>query len=299
MYKIKQIPEDFVVEEVSDIIFSEGKFFCYKLVKRNFNTLSAIEFVAKMNNLRVSDFSFAGNKDRNALTSQIISVKKKIKNCSFKDIELFFLGNSSSPVSLGFLRGNDFKIVVRDIDEIPEIKREFVNFFGSQRFSVNNVSLGRALIKRDFEGFAKILGISVSGNNFVGAVSKVGKKMLSFYVHAYQSFIWNSAVELYLKENPYFDPVKKISIIGFGSDIDVFSEKILEKENISKRDFIIREIPDLSSEGTERFVWSLAENLKIGIIEDDDLNLGKKKVKIEFFLSKGSYATEFIKQNFS
>ena len=97
----------------------------------------------------------------------------------------------------------------------------------------------------------------------------------------------------------------KIPIAGFGTefkDYDAIIEKIINKimddEGLCLRDFIIRRIPELSSEGGIREMYAEAKNLKIGKLEDDELNKGKKKIKISFILDKGCYATEFIKQLF-
>jgi tRNA(Glu) U13 pseudouridine synthase TruD len=76
-------------------------------------------------------------------------------------------------------------------------------------------------------------------------------------------------------------------------------EKIMEKENINFQDFVIRAIPDLSSAGTERKLYVEIKDLKIGELENDELNIGMKKIKVSFSLGKGSYATEVIKAMFA
>jgi tRNA(Glu) U13 pseudouridine synthase TruD len=61
---------------------------------------------------------------------------------------------------------------------------------------------------------------------------------------------------------------------------------------------VIKEFPELSSEGTERDVFAEAQKLSIGELEGDELNPGRKKVKLSFVLQPGSYATEFVRQLF-
>ena len=73
----------------------------------------------------------------------------------------------------------------------------------------------------------------------------------------------------------------------------------MQQEGINPNNFVIRAIPDLSSEGLMRPVRTKIKNLKISDLENDDLNEGMKKVKMEFSLSKGSYATEAIKSLFN
>ena len=300
MYVVKQIPEDFIVDEISNIEFKPGRYYCYWLKKKDYATLAAIQLVAKANNIPVLNFSWAGNKDRKAVTKQLISVKNQsLYKVEFKDVELVFAGTLDRPVSLGMLKGNDFLIIIRNIEKIPQIKEKFINYFGEQRFSENNARVGRAMIKGDFQKAAELLKLDVKDNNFISAIRSLPKKVLSLYIYAYQSLIWNMAVEFYIKDNPKFDQSAELVIVGFGSEnLDRYTKKILEAENISQKDFIIKQLPDISSEGSQRKVWAKAENMKINNLEDDELNTGKKKVKLEFFLPKGCYATEFIKQNF-
>ncbi|MBL7051626.1 MAG: tRNA pseudouridine(13) synthase TruD, partial [Nanoarchaeota archaeon] len=71
--KIKQIEEDFVVNEVLELEISEnGKNYYYLMTKKNWNTLDLVKEIKKR--LKVRDVGFAGLKDRKAITSQYISV---------------------------------------------------------------------------------------------------------------------------------------------------------------------------------------------------------------------------------
>ncbi len=299
MYVIKHIPADFVVNEVTDIEFKPGKFFCYWLNKDDYTTLAAIKVIAKENNLSFTDFSFAGNKDRRAITRQLISVKNhKLKKTKFDKISLEFAGTLDHPVSLGMLKGNEFIIIMRNISKLPDFKEEFVNLFGEQRFSENNAEIGRAIVKSDFKKATELLKLDVDASNYVAALTTMPKKILSLYIHAFQSFLWNNAVELFIQDSPEYNPYTEMPIVGFASeDLDKYTQEGIKQVDISPRDFIINALPDLSSEGTFRDVWAKSHNLKVGKLEDDECYKGKKKLKIEFFLRKGSYATEFIRQN--
>ncbi|MFH0701777.1 MAG: tRNA pseudouridine(13) synthase TruD, partial [Candidatus Woesearchaeota archaeon] len=75
MYLLKQIPEDFVVKEISNVAVSNsGKYIYFKLSKREENTLDAIKKLSQALHLPEKNFGVAGNKDRNAITEQICSV---------------------------------------------------------------------------------------------------------------------------------------------------------------------------------------------------------------------------------
>lgn len=312
MYRIKSIPEDFKVKEIISIKpGKKGKYTYFVLKKKNFNTIRAIEFLAKALRINAKKIGFAGNKDKIAVTEQTCSApditKQQLEKVKIKDIETRYLGKGEEPISLGDLEGNEFEIIVRNIDEKPKPKKKFINYFGEQRFGKANVPIGKAIVKKDFEKAVKLMlenkgpeQVKVRDYNqnnpkdYVGALKILPKKLLKIYIHAYQSWIWNKTVERHS-----MDENRVIPLVGFGTIIeDSCLSDILAEEGIKPRDFIIKEIPELSAEGDERDIIAEAKNLKIGKLEDDEINKSKKKVLIKFKLQKGSYATVFINQLF-
>lgn len=339
MYKLKQLPEDFVVKEVSNVKISDsGKYLYFKLSKREENTLDAIKQLSHALRLPEKNFGVAGNKDKHAVTEQICSVmgttKENLMRLRLDNITLEFLGYGEKPISLGDLEGNYFEIVVRNLD--PKVKvnslTQMPNYFDEQRFSENNVNIGRALVKKEFKKAAELVDnsnchhwLQERPQDFVGSLKKVPIRLLRLYVNAYQSFLWNETVSQYLKERSsdfseaeysqgklvFVDDLEQfkdlnIPIAGFGGE-DLIKDKnikriidlFLRKEKISYSDFIIKQIPELTLEGEERAAFVEVKGFKKGTFEEDELNIGKKKVKISFILGKGSYATMCIKALFS
>jgi tRNA pseudouridine13 synthase len=328
MYKLKSVPEDFVVKERSNVEFLEnGNISYYEISKKQLASSRAIEMVAKHFDVKLNDVGYAGSKDKEAITFQKISVRKRIKkDLDTENLKLRFIGFGNDVLSLGDLEGNGFEIVLRNIDSEPSIKDWTVNYFDDQRFSFQNNIIGELIIKGDLkEAVAKLNmfelneHLNKNKNDFVGALKLIPRRTLLFYLHSYQSLLWNKTVVKYLskfkcKEMEYsrgklLFPLeiienKKIPMIGFDYDcedeeIDDIITEIMSEEDLTPRSFIFKQLPKLSLEGGPRDLISVVEEVSFGSLEDDDLNAGKKKILVKFYLKKGSYATMFIKDLFS
>lgn len=305
MYKLKQKPEDFRVKELIEPDFDDsGGYSYYLLTKTKYNTSDAVKAIAKKLNIKPKDIGYAGNKDRNAITQQFISIKNCNKqDLELKDIMLEFKGKGKNPISLGDNKGNQFEIIIRNIEKTPKQISQMINSFGEQRFSKNNTEIGKALLKKDFKKACELIdefvikeSLEKNPTDFVGALRRLSKKHLTIYINSFQSKLWNLLAEKFPNE-------EELPLVGFGTE---FNNKeighsvthFLDDEGITQTDFIIRQIPEISSEGNTRKTKVKIDNLEIGSLEDDELNQGKKKSKVKFILPKGSYATEAVKQMF-
>jgi len=321
MYQIKQIPEDFIVDEIINIKQQkEGDYIYLILKKKDYTTNDAIQRIADKLKLNTKNIGFAGNKDRKAITTQLISFykvsKETLENLNLKDIELKFFGYGKAPISLGELKGNKFKITVRNLinKEIKSLKSKVnktilvPNLFGEQRFSNNNAEIGKSIIKKDFKKAVALIlknngysenkvsdAISEKTTDYIGALRKINKKILKLYIHAYQSEIFNKTIEKYKGKSH-----QKIPVIGFGTELENYDnelqkiiKKLMEKEKITFRDFIIKQIPELSSNGDDRDLFVEVKDLNYKI-ENDETNKGKKKIILDFSLNKGCYATVVV-----
>lgn len=180
--QLKRIPEDFIVEELYDLnelgqkekesSDGEDKFFYFKLWKRDYTVSRAVEQICRTFKVQIREVHFAGTKDRVAVTTQLISIRRLRKNWEEDleyfnnknpDIKLEFIGKFPARLNLGDNSGNKFTIVVRDLieEEIDYMKRVLEkirvdgvpNFFDSQRFgfSGTNPIVGKYLLRGDFE----------------------------------------------------------------------------------------------------------------------------------------------------
>jgi tRNA pseudouridine13 synthase len=312
MYKIKEKPEDFIVEEVTAVEPAKnGGYSLWWMKKEDLSTLEAVRIISKKLRVRERFIGYAGAKDKRAVTRQLISIpripKQKIWGLNLNKIALEFYGYSENPVSLGDHIGNKFEITVRNLDEIPKIEAvKIKNYFGEQRFSKDNADIGKLIIKKEFRKAAEMMAetqksvkeyLQENKTDSVGALRRIPLRLLKLYIHAYQSYIWNKAAEK-------IDDAADLPIIGFDTDIEDkkiknIIDSIMGEEGITYRDFIIKGIPEISAEGGRRELYVKPTDLETAEKDDDELNKGKYKIRLRFFLPKGSYATEVIKQIFT
>ncbi|MGA8137488.1 MAG: tRNA pseudouridine(13) synthase TruD [Pseudomonas gingeri] len=182
--RIKQSPEDFAVREITragrileigrtydaaeagEAEIPEGKQITFVLQKRNWNTINAVEAVRKWIGRGRKSVSYAGTKDKFAVTVQLASVFHPepfdMSSVRIKDISINGSWRSDG-VRLGDNLGNAFDVVIREPEDpgaagavANELAGRMPNYFGPQRFGgrSNNASIGIKILKRDLEGAA-------------------------------------------------------------------------------------------------------------------------------------------------
>lgn len=325
MYKIKLRPEDFFVEELCDLSIKDTGDYCYfAMEKKNWNTMDVIKTLANRLRINQKRFNVAGMKDKNAVTRQVFSVFRVPKNAvlriKIRDVHFEFLGYGDERLKLGQIIKNRFRIVVRNLASRKYRNINFIeNYYDEQRFGGKNQLVGKALVKKEFSNVCSMLKLNVNKNDYIGAIrNNLDKKMLIFYINAYQSMLFNKLIAEYVKirsdstfkvgyETGEFIfsnkeiKNKKIPLIGFLSvirdrEIKKLYERILREEEVSKEDFLFPMMPELGSEGNERdFIVEV--NVKVKY-EDDDMNEGRYKAILDFALNRGSYATIVVKKMF-
>lgn len=171
-------PEEFLVEEVLpsgevlelDKPFAgtpaEGRFSHFVLQKRLWDTPRALLELAKALRISRKRLNCAGNKDRNALTTQRCSAfavrPEEFSRLKMKDLQILGAWNAADKVALGALAGNRFTLTLTesntgraiDVDSVKKRAGEngglFPNLFGPQRFGSlrrNTHLVGKLLVQ--------------------------------------------------------------------------------------------------------------------------------------------------------
>jgi len=326
MYELKKTPEDFIVEELTNVEFKDvGRYSYYLLEKKEYNSEKIIQEISKKYDIPRNRFGYAGNKDKQAITKQYFSLLGTIPESTKDFYSVKLVGRGDKPISLGDLVGNKFIITVRNIEKKPELIQNVINYFGEQRFSRNNFEAGISILKGDFKKASGLMEhnsvkehLTKKPNDHVGAIKTVPYKILTIYINSVQSLLWNEVAAEYIRKKSKnifevnYSMGKYVFSNSLVENIDIplicldteFSDPIIEglydetmkKYSLTSRNFIVRSIPNLSPMGNMRNLISEVKDMTVSELLEDELNSGKKKVVLEFFLGKGSYATVVIKK---
>ncbi len=143
--KLKRLPEDFQVEELSDFPPLGGDYALYVLTKRSMGTPEVVEALCRRWRIPQERVGWGGLKDRYSLTRQFVTIRHgPRRNLRQKSFELAYLGQAPRPYKRSDIAANRFEIVLRDLPDrsaaaaesaLADAARDGLpNYFDDQRF---------------------------------------------------------------------------------------------------------------------------------------------------------------------
>ncbi len=163
--KLRRLPEDFRVDELTSVATGNGAFALYRLTKTSIGTPEAISAIVERWKVQRKRISYGGLKDRHAVTTQHLTIHNGPRKALHQNsLELEYLGQVSKPFTPADFHGNRFQLVLRDMQD-AEIQRAeaavlqvqqtgLPNYFDDQRFGSLGVSgdwIARAWCLSDWE----------------------------------------------------------------------------------------------------------------------------------------------------
>ncbi|MBS1151859.1 MAG: tRNA pseudouridine(13) synthase [Myxococcaceae bacterium] len=165
----KEAPEDFEVEEIPAYLpCGEGEHVYLWVEKRGVATPDAAKRISRHLGLPEGAVSWAGLKDKQALTRQWMSVQAKpgreTELSTFLDpeVKLLQVSRHRNKLKGGHLDGNRFKIRIAKVKDVAAAQatlavlkaRGVPNFFGAQRFGAagTNAARGKAILLKAAAG---------------------------------------------------------------------------------------------------------------------------------------------------
>lgn len=161
---VRASPEDFQVDELLGFEpDGSGEHVCLHIRKRSVNTAEVAKQLVRLAGVKNMDVSYAGLKDRHAVTTQWFSVYLGNKpepdwtQLESDAVQILIATRHERKFRRGTLKGNRFKLCIRDLKgDAADIERRLrtiaaegvPNYFGEQRFGYDNLDKATAMFER-------------------------------------------------------------------------------------------------------------------------------------------------------
>ncbi|MEH6733180.1 MAG: tRNA pseudouridine(13) synthase TruD [Shewanella sp.] len=308
---------DFIVKEILPFTpTGEGEHHMLHVRKNGMNTVYVAEILAKFAKVHPKEVTYAGQKDKNAITEQWFGIRIPGKETpewtELNDDKLTILSSSrhSKKLRIGALLGNRFVLTLRNINDAADVESRLQqiaklgvpNYFGEQRFGHDgkNLILGRQMLS--------------GGRNIKDRHKR------SMYLSAVRSNIFNQVVSFRLA-NHQVDTVAGDCVMLAGSKSyftaevwdDVLNSRLAEKDIQLSAPLWGRGTPLAQGEALALELTPLAElSADLQGLEEAGLSQERRPLllepqgmkwqfdadtlTLEFVLPAGSYATSVLRE---
>ncbi|WP_448885924.1 tRNA pseudouridine(13) synthase TruD [Citrobacter telavivensis] len=317
---LKASPEDFVV--VEDLGFEpdgEGEHILVRILKSGCNTRFVADALAKFLKIHVREVSFAGQKDKHAVTEQWLCARvpgKEMPDLSAFQLEgckVLEYARHKRKLRLGALKGNAFTLVLREVSHRDEVESRLQaintggvpNYFGAQRFGIGGSNLQGAL--RWAQSDAPVRD----------------RNKRSFWLSAARSALFNQIVSERLKKTDFNQVVDgdALQLAGRGSWFVATQEELAElQRRVDEKELMVTaSLPGSGEWGTQRDALAFEQSAIAEECELQSLLLREKveasrramllypqqlswnwwddvTVELRFWLPAGSFATSVVRE---
>lgn len=308
---------DFIVrEELGYPLAGEGEFVAVKVRKTNANTLFVGEQLAKFVGISAKNMSYAGLKDRHAVTEQWFCLHLAGKETpdfstfECEGMEILEVTRHNRKIRTGALEGNHFELLLRDVVETDELKQRlnqlqeigFPNYFTEQRFGRDGHNLTQA------QRWAS------------GEISVKDRKKRSFYLSAARSEVFNLVVSQRIADQQMQTVLlgDYLQLAGSNSFFEVKAEDLMQSQQRLDENDVLLTAPligenSLEQNGNEceKAIVAQHKNL-ISLMKKERINAARRAMlckpqdlhwqfepeglRLTFFLNSGSYATGLVRE---
>lgn len=308
---------DFIVkEELGYDLSGDGEFVALKIRKTDANTLFVGEKLAEFAGISAKNMSYAGLKDRHAVTEQWFCLHLAGKETpdfaqfQLDGVEIIEVTRHNRKIRVGSLAGNHFELLLRDVKESDDLTARlqqiqavgFPNYFTEQRFGRDGHNLTQA------QRWAK------------GEISVKDRKKRSFYLSAARSEIFNlvvsNRIELGLTQQ-----VLENDLMQLAGSNSWFVAKAEELAALNKRlelQDILLTAPLVGENSTTQMVSEYEQKIVVehqdllALMAKERMNSARRAMfckpqhfewvfeeeglRLKFFLDAGSYATALVRE---
>jgi len=300
----------------------EGEHLFVHVRKTGANTVFVARQLAKYFSVKEQLVSYAGLKDRFAVTEQWFGIHvpgKQVYDLSdlvIEGVEVLSYKRHNKKLRIGALTGNCFELTLRNVSSINELEARWQkisiqgvpNYFGEQRFGINGGNIDKAL------------------NLFSGTKVK-DKKKRGIYLSAARSYIFNNIVSNRIKQQR-FDQLNtgdvcmlsgtqsvfvtesiddKLNQRYLEKDIDITAPmwgagdlmstgevNLFEQQIADESEIFCQGLPRFGLKQERRRIRLNISNTELSI--EDIAQSPLKNVTLSFFLPAGCYATTVLRE---
>ncbi len=327
---VKHSPADFAVREnlVVDLVPRDGASHQYLLLRKTgYTTFEAIRLIAEELAVPPGEVSYAGLKDEDGVTEQLVAVTapgmdgpdRTITDGPARRLELRHYGYGTAPLAVGRLNGNGFRVVIRNLEGAAAERLAgtrthttfFLNYYDIQRFGVPNGKklthmVGEAILADDWDTALKTLGElgtpeSAQAHDWTGGgrefFRRLEPRVTAFYCAAHASFQWNTALrEMTVETCPRES--RELRIEGLRYAYVTSPQAAVRVLNAT------RDLPNTRysfSEGQPQATTVPRATVVQTVLNaespaPDEFFPGRSRVTLSFFLPSGCYATAALRQ---
>ena len=307
---------DFVVkEELGYDMSGDGEFVAVKVRKTDCNTLFVGEQLAKFAGISARNMSYAGLKDRKAVTEQWFSLQMPgqptpdFSQFSLEGVEILDVTRHQRKIRIGSLQGNHFEILLRNAEETDELKvrldflakNGFPNYFTEQRFGRDGNNLTQALRWAN------------------GEIKVKDRNKRSFYLSAARSEIFNlivsKRIELNLAQQILVGDVLQLNgshswfVVDESEDLAQLQQRLAQQDVLLTAPLIGEE--EKSAVDFENEIFAQHQAL-FALMRQERMKAARRPIlmqpqqfqwqfepnglRLQFALPAGSYATALIRE---
>ena len=305
-----------VFEQIPFLPCGEGEHLFIHLRKTGANTAFVAKQLAQYFSVKESLVSYAGLKDRFAVTEQWFGVHvpgKQVYDLSDLDIEgveVLSYKRHNKKLRIGGLDGNRFEITLRDVTEIDELVRRWhvvsnhgvPNYFGEQRFGINGGNIAKALSL--FSG-RKVNDKKKRGMYLSAARSLIFNQVISQRIEQekFESLLNGDVVMLAGTQSVFLADSIEQSLIDrhLNHDVDITApmwgagELMTPKQALTFEQNVAEQLPEFS-QGLPRFGLKQERRRIRLLMKEPKIDIENDIVTLSFFLPAGAYATTIMRE---
>nr|WP_314171144.1 tRNA pseudouridine(13) synthase TruD [uncultured Aggregatibacter sp.] len=307
---------DFVVKEQLGYDMSgDGEFVAVKVCKTDCNTLFVGEQLAKFAGISARNMSYAGLKDRKAVSEQWFSLQMPgqptpdFSQFSLDGVEILDVTRHQRKIRIGSLQGNHFEILLRNTEETDELKvrldflakNGFPNYFTEQRFGRDGNNLTQALRWAN------------------GEINVKDRNKRSFYLSAARSEIFNlivaKRIEIGLAQQVLNGDILQLNgshswfMVDESEDLAQLQQRLAQQDVLLTAPLIGEE--EKSAVDFEHEIFAQHQTL-FDLMRQERMKAARRAIlmqpqhfqwqfepnglRLKFYLPAGSYATALIRE---